>query len=536
MNENHGDQLGVVTEGSFSAGLTVRLSATSAEELQVGSFVVLEGDRNRYFSLVNDLQLRATDPGVVADPPVDSSFVRRALQGIHTYSAAVVRPSLVVEDSADIEGDPQPRAVRTIPGHFTTLRKARAEDFDLVFGGESRERFALGSPIAMSDVMIPIDLVKLIERSNGIFGQTGTGKSVLTRLVLFGLIRSNLASSLIFDMHDEYANAKPDKPDIPGLKDFFGSTQVKVYALGTRSTTSDLHLQIGMNQIRPDDIELLSDELDLRDTFSANAYLLERRFDDKWLSQLLEMDAEAVSEFCETAGAHQSSVEALKRKLLYLEKCDYVRPNASSSTIEEILQHLLKGRHVVIQFGSNSRLRDYMLVANILTRRIHEEYIDRATKASENGKQGAGRPLVVVLEEAHKFLSPSAAKQSIFGTIAREMRKFGVSLLVVDQRPSGIDSEVMSQLGTRISGLLADEADIAAVLAGTGDRSALRSMLASLEPSRQCLLVGHAIPMPIILQTRQYGHDLRKVLDAQREDVDIGMSLLRAKRRQTATG
>ena len=536
LNENEHDQLGVVTEGSFSAGLTVRLSTDSAEELQVGSFVVLEGDRNRYFSLVNDLQLRATDPGVVADPPVGSSFIRRVLQGIHTYSAAVVRPSLVLEDSANLAGDPQPKAVRTIPGHFTILRKAREQDFDHVFGQESRERFSLGSPIAMDGVMVPIDLVKLIERSNGIFGQTGTGKSVLTRLVLFGLIRSNLASSLIFDMHDEYANAKPDKPNIPGLKDFFASTEIKVYSLGTKSTTADYHIQIGMNQIRPEDIELLRDELDLNDTFSAQTYLLARQFGDKWLSRLLEMDGPAVKEFCESSGAHQNALDALRRKLLYLEDCDYVRPSATSSTVDDILQHLLNGRHVVIQFGSHSRLRDYMLVANILTRRIHEEYIERATKASGNGKHGAGRPLVVVLEEAHKFLNPAAAKQSIFGTIAREMRKFGVSLLVVDQRPSGIDSEVLSQLGTRISGLLADEADIGAVLAGTGDRSAMRSMLASLEPSRQCLVVGHAIPMPMILHTREYGYGLKSLLEEKQRDAEIGMELLRSKRRQAKIG
>ncbi len=534
-NENKHDQLGVVTEGSFSAGLTVRLSTDSAEELQVGSFVVLEGDRNRYFSLVNDLQLRATDPGVVADPPIGSSFVRRALQGIHTYSAAIVRPSLVLEDSANLAGDPQAKAVRTIPGHFTVLRKAREQDFDHVFGQESRERFSLGSPIAMDGVMVPIDLVKLIERSNGIFGQTGTGKSVLTRLVLFGLIRSNLASSLIFDMHDEYANAKADKPNIPGLKDFFGSSEIKVFSLGTKSTTA-YHLQIGMNQIQPEDIELLRDELDLSDTFSATTYLLERQYGDKWLSRLLEMDGAAAQEFCAHSGAHQGAVDALKRKLLYLETCDYVRPAASSSTIEDILQHLLGGRHVIIQFGSHSRLRDYMLVANILTRRIHEEYIERATKASGNGKYGAGRPLVVVLEEAHKFLNPAAAKQSIFGTIAREMRKFGVSLLVVDQRPSGIDSEVLSQLGTRISGLLADESDIGAVLAGTGDRSAMRSMLASLEPSRQCLIVGHAIPMPMILHTREYGHGLKSLLDEKQRDAEIGMDLMRSKRRQAKIG
>jgi uncharacterized protein len=530
VTEQYGnDQLGVVTEGSFSAGLTVRLVASSAEDLQVGSFVVLEGDRHRYFSLVNDLQLRSTDPGVIADPPASSAFIRRALQGIHTYSAAVVRPSLVVEDSADLTGDPRPSAVRTIPGHFATLRQATTADFDLVFGRESKERFSIGSPIAMDvDVMIPIDLKKLIERSNGIFGQTGTGKSVLTRLVLFGLARSNLASSLIFDMHDEYASARSEKPDIPGLRDLFDSNRIKVYSLGTDNTRASYHLQIGMTEIRPADIELLGDELDLSDTFSATAYLLEKRYGDRWLSSLLDMSNEDVSDFCATAGASQSAVEALRRKLMYLESCNYVSRAGSSSAVNDILQHLLDGRHVIVQFGTHSRLRDYMLVANILTRRIHQRYTERVERTESRNDGSTVKPLVVVLEEAHKFLSPAAAKQSIFGTIAREMRKFGVSLLVVDQRPSGIDSEVMSQLGTRICGLLADESDIAAVLAGTGDRSMLRSLLGSLEPSRQCLVVGHAIPMPIVLHTRKYGFELGKLLEDEHDLAERGKNLLMA--------
>lgn len=531
--DHDGDQLGVVTEGSFSAGLTVRLNASSAEDLQVGSFVVLEGGRNRYFSLVNDLQLRATDPAVAADPPVGSAFVRSALQGTHTYSAAVVRPSLVVEDASDLTGDPQPRAVRTIPGHFTVLRQSRAEDFDLVFGSENEQRFALGSPLAMDGVMVPIDLVKLIERSNGVFGQTGTGKSVLTRLVLFGLIKSSLASTLIFDMHDEYATAKQATPQVPGLQDLFGPTKVKVFSLDSRNVKATAHLQIGMDEIRPEDIELLKDELDLGDTFSSTTYLLERRYGKQWLSRLLAMDGDAIKEFSSEESAHPGAVEALRRKLLYLEKCDYVVKHTESTGVTDILYYLLKGQHVVIQFGSNARLRDYMLVANILTRRIHSEYTERVSSADSNGHGVNFQPLVIVLEEAHKFLNPAAARQSIFGTIAREMRKFNVSLLVVDQRPSGIDSEVLSQLGTRISGLLADEADIAAVLAGTGDRSALRSLLASLEPSRQCLIVGHAVPMPVMLQTRHYGHELRDQLEEQRTLAERGKNLLLAPGRRT---
>ena len=102
---------------------------------------------------------------------------------------------------------------------------------------------------------------KLIERSSGIFGQTGTGKSVLARLVLFGLIKSNLASTLVFDMHGEYAAALPSKPAIPGLRDLFGASRVKVYSLDSRDADAQYHIRIGLNQIEPADIELLTDEL-----------------------------------------------------------------------------------------------------------------------------------------------------------------------------------------------------------------------------------------------------------------------------------
>jgi hypothetical protein len=520
--------LGVVTDGSFTAGLEVRLDGASSEDLQVGSFVVLDGESNRYFSLVSDLQLKATDVAVLSDPPVDSAFIQAALRGIQTYPAAVVRPSLVLENADSISGDPRPRAVRTIPGHFTRMRRARAEDFDVVFGGETNERFAIGSPIAMSEIQVPIDLKKFIERSSGIFGQTGTGKSVLTRLVLFGLVRSNLASALIFDMHGEYADEDPKKPGIPGLRDLFSASKVKVYSLDKRDTRASAQVQIGLNQIEPADIELLKDELDLNETFFATAYLLRRQFGEKWLSELLTMNGEAAKTFSEESGAHQYAVEAMRRKLIYLEECDYILSHRRDDPVSDIMQHLEQGRSVIVQFGPRFRLRDYMLVANLLTRRIHEKYTEC------DGRDAKGRNLVVVLEEAHKFLNAAAAKQSIFGTIAREMRKFGVSLLVVDQRPSGIDSEVLSQLGTRISGLLTDESDIAAVLSGTGDRSMLRSMLASLEPTQQCLVVGHAIPMPMILRTRDYNRGLADLVSNGKAEISKpALQLLAPARRTT---
>jgi DNA helicase HerA-like ATPase len=111
---------------------------------------------------------------------------------------------------------------------------------------------------------------------------------------------------------------------------------------------------------------------------------------------------------------------------------------------------------------------------------------------------------MITIEEAHRFLDSATVQSTIFGTIAREMRKYFVTLLVVDQRPSGIDNEVMSQIGTRITALLNDEKDIEAIFTGVSGGGALRSVLAKLDSKQQALILGHAVPMPVVVRTRPY--------------------------------
>jgi hypothetical protein len=112
---------------------------------------------------------------------------------------------------------------------------------------------------------------------------------------------------------------------------------------------------------------------------------------------------------------------------------------------------------------------------------------------------------VITIEEAHKFLNPQVAEQTIFGRIAREMRKYNVTLLVIDQRPSGIDDEVMSQLGTKVVYLLDNERDIDSVLMGASGKGDLKTVLSKLEAKQQALIFGHSLPMPVVVKTREYG-------------------------------
>ncbi|MBF8267949.1 MAG: hypothetical protein HW388_1457, partial [Dehalococcoidia bacterium] len=174
------------------------------------------------------------------------------------------------------------------------------------------------------------------------------------------------------------------------------------------------------------------------------------------------------------------ALATLHNRLQRFKRFHFITQKESGGAVEEILRYLDRGIHVVLEFGRyQSQLAAYILVANLLTRRIHDRYVARKDEAMGDQAREP-RPLVITIEEAHRFLNPGIASQTIFGTIAREMRKYNVTLLVIDQRPSGIDDEVMSQLGTKLSCLLDNERDVDAVMAGQAGGRELRSVLSKL--------------------------------------------------------
>ena len=170
---------------------------------------------------------------------------------------------------------------------------------------------------------------------------------------------------------------------------------------------------------------------------------------------------------------------------------------------------------MVVEFGRyGNDLPAYVFVANFLTRRIHKRYVEMK-EAAEGGGGAEPKKLIIAIEEAHKFLEPGVAEFTIFGTIARELRKYNVTLLVVDQRPSQIDAEIMSQIGTRITCALSDEKDISAVFTGASGASSLRGVLAALDSKQQALIMGHAVPMPVAVRTVSYSQESANALFGQ---------------------
>lgn len=516
--ERVGKQIGVITRGSLLEGLEMKLdSDRSVEDIKAGNFVVIRGQNQEYFAMITDVRLEATNPDILVNPPAqDDYLLKDVLAGSSTYAIVSLRPMLAIRKDEEQLGGPTPKPVKSIPSHFSAVHEAVERDVARIFGSESwgSKYFSIGRPLDM-DIPVCINLDRLVERSNGIFGKTGTGKTFLTRLVLSGLIKHDKAVNFVFDMHSEYgweATKEGEQTSfVKGLAQLFPG-KVAIFTLDPDSTrkrgvAADHEVYISMDDIMVEDIAPLQEELRLNPTAVEAANLIVGRYRERWLRTLLSQDPGELKDFAEEIGAHPESIAALYRKLKRIEKFSFVVRDSrkQADSLHKIMEYLRSGKHVVLEFGRQTSMLCYLLVANIISRRIHEYWVTATEKyqATHNEKDKPPQ-LVITIEEAHKFLNPTAAKQTIFGTIAREMRKYFVTLLVVDQRPSGIDDEVLSQLGTRIVALLNDDKDISAVLTGVSNTSGLRGVLASLDSKQQALVIGHAVPMPVVVRTRTY--------------------------------
>ncbi len=506
-------RLGIVVGGSLSKGLDVKLDRrTPIEGLAVGRYVVVRGQTGRrFFSIVTDVQLDALNPLIEKAPPDTSDpFLTRVYQGTAVFGRIHVAPMLVLEKDG---GEPKP--VKTIPAHFTPVYPASEEEVALIFGQETEPGyFYVGDPLEMEGIHVALDLHRFIERSAGVFGKTGTGKTFLTRTLLAGLIQEGVAVNLVFDMHNEYGWKSQDeaKREVKGLRQLFPTGQVSVFTLDEESSRRrgskvDGVVRIGYDQIEPEDVDSLASLMALSDVQVGALYFLRRRLGQRWVARLLDEEdpLEDLESVLERGTLHGGTLGAIQRKLGMFRRFDFLQERAPEDPVKQILDYLDRGVNVILEFGRyGSSLEAYLLVANYITRRIHAHYVRRTEEAlGERGKEP--RPLVITIEEAHKFLDPAVARHTIFGTIARELRKYNVTLLIVDQRPSGIDPEVMSQIGTRVTCLLDDEADIRAVFSGISGAAALREVLARLDTRQQALILGHAVPMPVVVRTRTYG-------------------------------
>jgi len=358
IEENANQRLGILVSGSLTRGVEVRLdSSASVEDMAVGRYVTIEGDKRRFFGMITDISLGVTDQKLTLTPPdISDPFMAEVLAGTSTYGTLHVLPMLTIGGGvADLIEGPQP--VKTVPSHFSAVNLASQRDVELVFGGEDERKFYIGTPLDM-ETKICLDLPELVKRSNGVFGKSGTGKTFLTRILLIGMLQKSAAVNLIFDIHSEYgwAGTSEGGRTVKALKQLFPE-KVAVFTLDEensrrRKVSTDFVVKIGYDEIEADDMVLLRQTLNLTEPAIEAVYQLSRRFRRDWLQSTLELkDSEETRELLKELSIHESTFQNLQRGLATIRRLPFIEARAPTNTVEAILEHLDRGTNVVLEFG-----------------------------------------------------------------------------------------------------------------------------------------------------------------------------------------
>ncbi|MES5896650.1 DUF87 domain-containing protein [Bacillus cereus group sp. RP43] len=130
-------------------------------------------------------------------------------------------------------------------------------------------------------------------------------------------------------------------------------------------------------------------------------------------------------------------------------------------------------------------------------------------------------PFLLVYEEAHNYIPRSteakykSVKESV-ERIAKEGRKYGVSAMIVSQRPSEISETIFSQCNSFVVMRVTNPSDqeyIKKLL--PDDVSSLTDSLSSFK-QREALVIGEAIPMPAVVEIHKLeSNQLPKSNDVQ---------------------
>ena len=152
---------------------------------------------------------------------------------------------------------------------------------------------------------------------------------------------------------------------------------------------------------------------------------------------------------------------------------------------------------------------------------LHKE--NEVNKTSGNDKKYEKISVVLVLEEAHRFIGKNAEDslcRDRIEKVAREGRKFGLGLVVSSQRPSELSPTVLSQCNTYLLHCLKNEEDQKIVKSLVPESYGKLMSNLSVLPQQQAMLLGWAAELPILMKVK----DLKEGQQPTSEDALFNFS------------
>lgn len=436
--------------------------------------------------------------------------------------------------------------------HFVT-----SSDLAIIYGRDpSAGGLTIGNVASTSGIPATLDLDRLVSRHCAVVGSTGAGKSNLISVMLEAFTAPDMKSSrvIVIDPHGEYGSVAADRSKVfrispaPGelglvvpfwalpfdefLQIVFGGMSSGNEA-AVRDMVQDLKRAAAQHLPHPPPQETITADTPL--PFSVRKLWFD--LDDFERSTYRKEGAQRVKADVETVGDAQGLVSNVYpiHAPGGAEPFKNPSPRGIGKQLELARSRLTDARYAFLfspAGGYDPDLEGRIasdidgLVASWVGHELPLTILDVSELPSEiatdvvglllrviydtlfwAGSQpvsGRAQPLLIVIDEAHRFLPEGGdtSCQRILTKVAKEGRKYGVGVLVVTQRPSDIDATILSQCGTMIALRTTNPGDRSKVAAAfPDDLGGLVELLPSLRTG-EGLFVGEAMFVPSRVRIR----------------------------------
>ncbi|AWA42441.1 ATPase [Pseudomonas fluorescens] len=534
--------LGLISSVS-SSSVTVELAASVESGIivlegrnyrvgQVGSFVKIPLGYNHLYGVISESSETST-------VDVDKNMFSE-------------RKWVKVELVGESTGGNFDRGISEYPSIGDHVHFVIESDLKLIFKKTLNSHFQVGRLSSSEGIEISLDLDKLVARHSAVLGSTGSGKSTSTASILRSMVLKSdgsllpSARVLLIDIHGEYGPALSDvaktfsimpsgenqlyipfwsiSPD--KLIDFLCNNPNDAQrSLFMDKAVDEKKLGIIGNDIVNVDVDKITsstplpyrikkiwydlcyeDNVNYNDvgmTIPAYAPGGEGEFDDLIAPKFLPPGNGPALPKKGGTGAMKRQLDFMKSRLLDTQYSFLLEPGDwnpdKEGKIKKDLDQLLEdwlGHDKPITIFDLSGMPSARLT--LLLGALLDIVFESAIWGRNVAEGMRERPLLVVLEEAHRYLgkSESGHSKEMVQRIAKEGRKFGVGAMIVSQRPSEIDETILSQCGTIISLRINNSTDRGIVKAAMSD--GLAGIVDSLPILRtgEAIIVGEAAQLP----------------------------------------
>ncbi|NNC59556.1 MAG: DUF87 domain-containing protein, partial [Erythrobacter sp.] len=488
--DNCSQPIGVVLEiagsGSQIALDLQRLNECMADEDpsiglagQVGSQIKIRvGNSWLLASVRNQRQDRRQNGGVIANIDFLGEGQEEKLTGrIHSFKRGVTR--------------------YPVPGAY--VYPASTADLKMVYASDGRSNIQIGTVYPTKDIRAGLYVDAMLGKHFALLGSTGTGKSTSAALILHRICEAAPAGHiLMIDPHGEYSAAFKNTGMILDVSNL----QMPYWLMNFQEHCEVLLTSSGNDRQVEEDI-LAKCLLKARSKNRLAEQLGKITVDSPIPYLLSDLGGAVADEMGKLDKANSSApYMRIKNKLEELKGdpryqfmfSGMLVGDTMADFISKIFRMPSDDKPIAIIDVSGVPSDITSTVVAVLSRLV----FDYAIWAREERT----RPILLVCEEAHRYV-PSEANADgssvgdILSRIAKEGRKYGISLGLITQRPSDLAEGVLSQCGTIISMRLNNERDQAFVKAAMpeGARGFLDSIPALR--NRECIVCGEGVAIPI---------------------------------------